>query len=232
MNHSMVIDGANRAVLDRGDTLSSYVSSHGFSHDGMMKEVIMPMIKSGDCVVDGGAALGDHTVPYLERVGPSGMVFAFEPHPEYFKCLRHNAPSAVTIPCALWNLRGDYQINEQHGNVGGSFISKPGVDVGNTTQSFFPARTILLDDFGLRKVDLVKLDLEGAEYFALEGMRKTVFRCRPRIVFEMRSLLMRRYELKPIMLLDWFKNRNYKVTSVCGNEDIHSGECDALAVPL
>jgi len=232
MSHKMMLDGANRAVLDGDDELSRYVSARGFSHDGMMREAIMPHIAPGDVVVDGGAALGDHTVPYIQRVGPSGLVFAFEPHPEYFRCLRHNAPTAITIPCALWNSRNEVQINEPNGNVGGSFISSVGIIVGDSAQESFKARTMLLDDFGLERVAFIKLDLEGGEYFALEGMRETVARCRPKIVVEMRVAMMSRYGINPAMMLEWFVARDYRVTSVCGNPDPASGECDALAVPL
>lgn len=45
-------------------------------------------------------------------------------------------------------------------------------------------RAVALDDLGLGRVGLLKLDLEGAEYLALQGARRTIKRCRPVLIVE------------------------------------------------
>lgn len=224
MKHEMTVTTGNIAVLTGNDQLSRLVQENGLAHDGMMREHILPHLKPGDWVVDGGAALGDHTACYIDRVKPNGVVFAFEPHPEFFKCLRHNAPTAVAIPAALWSMRTVKAFRETEGNVGGSHI-------GEFEDDSFDVPTVVLDNFQLPKLDFVKLDTEGTEYHALIGMADTIKRCRPKIVIEMRLCLMDRYKLDQKLILGFLSGHGYDVQSICGNPDPNSGECDILALP-
>src|SRR5918996_2865307 len=53
-------------------------------------ELFARAVCEGATVVDGGAYLGFHTLLAAQRVGPDGIVFAFEPDPEGFDAMRRN----------------------------------------------------------------------------------------------------------------------------------------------
>jgi tRNA G37 N-methylase Trm5 len=59
-------------------------------HDQYLLPKIVPLIPEGGTVVDAGALYGDHTLAYAKAVGPYGEVFAFEPNPQSYTCLKKN----------------------------------------------------------------------------------------------------------------------------------------------
>lgn len=181
----MIILPNGVAALE-GDVMSADVLTRGICQDLMVKADILPLLKQGDWVVDGGAAIGDHTVPYLDAVGENGKVFAFEPIPEFFKCLEYNCRGRGSIfNLALWDEDGvDLFAHIAPGNVGASSVNKNGSSNG-VDEVIGPIKTIRLDSMNLDRLDFVKLDTEGSEYFAMLGMEETVRRCKPKIVIEM-----------------------------------------------
>ncbi len=50
----------------------------------------MRYVKRGGVVVDAGANMGTHTIPYAQRVGPKGKVYAFEIQTPMFEVLKMN----------------------------------------------------------------------------------------------------------------------------------------------
>ena len=223
----MVVTDKGLAVLNGTDQLSHYVLTSGLECDGMMRQHILPILHPGDWVVDGGAALGDHTACYIQRVAPNGVVFAFEPHPEFYKCLRHNAPTAVAIPCALGQDMADVNLNETPGNVGSSYLTKE----RTSEDVWFETRTLPLDALGLTRCDFVKLDVEGMEYSALLGMTRTIERCRPKLAIEIRAKNLQRFNHNHHDIFSFLSRNRYVFNSICGSSDPATGECDILATP-
>lgn len=108
-------------------------------------------------------------------------VYTFEPSPENFAKLVQNAlePNIVKIQAALGDgarliglsqKRRDGKTNNHEGIV---HVSGPGT-----------LPMLRLDDFRLPVVDLLYLDLEGYELFALWGAVETIDRCRPVLAIE------------------------------------------------
>jgi FkbM family methyltransferase len=229
--YKMMLLPDGTAVLDGDDPLSGFVRERGLCCDLMVRASIMPHLKPGDWVVDGGAANGDHTIGYLEAVGPSGRVFAFEPFPELFKCLKHNCPTAVAYEFILWNKRTQLflHVSEKNGSAG--WVSESDVPTASGDHVYGPIHTVVLDELLFQKLDLVKLDLEGAGFFALQGMAETVNRLRPKLVLEMDPGLHARYGLTHRDIYDLLKSWNYDHRSICGNPDPECEACDILCWP-
>ena len=72
--------------------------------------------------------------------------------------------------------------------------------------------TVRLDDF-LGDVSLggIKLDIEGYEFFAIQGMVETIKRCRPVIVSEFSALLLGQYHVDPLEFLAYMIKLGYKI---------------------
>lgn len=216
------------AVLDCGDHQSKEAMERGLCSDLMVRD-ILPLLKPGDWVVDGGAALGDHTVAYLDAVGETGQVFAFEPEPHFFQCLRRNCPKAISINRFLWNEADQFYIHSGRDNVGGSYLSKKseGSDVVSG-----PISTVRLDDWGLDKLDYIKLDIEGAELFAMRGMAQTVARCRPKFVIEINPGPLGRFGLMPSDIYCLLEQWGYDHRSIRNDPGKYCNFCDILAWPM
>lgn len=136
--------------------------------------------------LDIGANVGIFTRDFASRFDE---VVAFEPMPETRECLALNVPANVRIePFALADEAGVLEMYRTPSS-GASFIcNHPQVMIpeGARLKSFnmreVEVRT--LDSFEFDAVDLMKLDIQGAEYAALIGARETIRRHRPVIMVE------------------------------------------------
>ena len=135
-------------------------------------------VKPGMTVVDIGANVGYYTGFLSELVGPAGRVFAFEPNPENLAVLSRNVArrrysNVQVVPFAVSNSAdGAYlYISPGHSNhslIEGFTHAEDKLWVGTIRLDTF------LDQRGCPRVDFIKLDVEGGEPLALEGMRETI----------------------------------------------------------
>lgn len=197
------------------------------NRDLMVQHDIIPLLKPGDWVVDGGAALGDHTAAYLKAVGRTGRVFAFEPSPDFFKCLIHNCPRCIPIQRALWHESAQLWLTCERGNAGAGRIltTKP------EGECYGPINTVRLDDMNLVRLDFVKLDVEGSEIFALRGMRNTLLKFRPRMVLEVNKPVLAALGFTPRDLYQLLEELGYNHKSIRGEPGCACENCDILCWP-
>lgn len=71
-----------------------------------------------------------------------------------------------------------------------------------------------VDDFcqenGISRVDVLKLDIEGAEYDALQGARQTLLKCRPIVYCEMLRKHAARFGYHPNEIIEYMEEIGYK----------------------
>lgn len=199
------------------------------------------LIKENDTVLDIGANIGFHTLYFAELTGVNGKIIAFEPIPINFKTLKNNVslnnfPQIVLVNKALGNTNSqmNIHINEQAQNPGAFNLFEDGVR--NTI-----IECIKGDDYlqanNIEKIDFIKIDVEGYEYEVLKGLRQTISRFHPSIIFEYD----RNYQLKMNadagLIFDFLKELNYNFYCVDGygvqrpftyNEHIQAAEIIAL----
>jgi FkbM family methyltransferase len=134
----------------------------------------------GLTVVDGGAHVGLYTLLAARAVGPSGSVLAFEPDPYNFAALACNVEAARLhnvrlIPKALSRLIRREAFQKSMGTISSSLLDRR--DSGPFRRTEVEATTLDYELAGSHLSELlVKLDVEGAEPLALEGMRETIVR--------------------------------------------------------
>ncbi len=204
----LVADGTI-AVLspDQDYSLSRRIARDGdlTSYDPRILELLCPLIPVGGTVIDGGAFIGDHTVPFSDRVGPEGHVWAFEPDPSAFDCLLFNTlkrSNVTPIPAALSAARSFVKLIHIPKNGSATFVV-PGVDDG--------IDAVPLDLFVLDRLDFMKLDVEGYELQALRGAEAHILRHHPVMVIES-GVQLKRYGDSHDALVDWLNARGYDVS--------------------
>jgi len=193
-------------VLQEDTYLSKWIGESGslIHHPDVALQHNLGCIHAGDVVVDGGAALGDHTAGYLERVGPKGDVYAFEPNPNYYHCLVRNCPTALFYDRALWHENTWLWMDiPESGNIGAGHIAQTGK---------LRVEAITLDFLALDRCNFIKLDVEGAELQALRGAEKTIRRCRPIIQCEVNPPLLTMMGYSEGELQQWLEKRGYVVS--------------------
>ena len=138
------------------------------------------LVKKGDTVIDIGANIGLFTVFLSKLVGPKGHLYAFEPILDTYWRMRENlalnrCDNAAAYQQALSNKNGTATMNvfpEGYGAWNTFGTPKFGEIIAVSKES---VPLIKLDSFAkrenLKKVDFLKIDVEGYEYDVLQGAR-------------------------------------------------------------
>ena len=139
----------------------------------------------GDVVIDAGGCHGDTALYFACRAGSEGKVYSFEFAEENLRIFRRNldlntaiARRVTVVERPLWSKSGVTLSFNANG---------PATQVQSTDSVDQPggATSISIDDFvageKLAKIDLIKMDIEGAELQALQGAEKTLRAFRPKL---------------------------------------------------
>lgn len=173
-------------VIDRHDMVIGRAIREG-AYEPATTEIVRRLVRSGHTVVDVGANVGFFTMLAARCAGPTGCVLAFEPAPHNFRLLQKsvalNGLTNVELHReALSDASGSVELIQWERRNSGSFhlINDP------TWQGArYPAEARRFDDlFAGPRLDLVKIDVEGAEGLVLAGMWRAIERFRPVILFE------------------------------------------------
>jgi len=197
-------------------------SAGKLGHDQNALPIILKYIPEGGVVVDAGAFIGTHCGPYLEKVGPTGQVLAFEPNDEAYQCLFTNCPEAVCCHAALSDHIG-----------GGMLIQAPDTNYGACCvvpcDGIGTVQLLTLDSLVLKRLSVLKFDLEGGEYNALIGARETIARLKPVLVAEVNSSALATFGKTPSDLLNLIRELGYAtVRNIYKNQEMEGPQFDVL----
>jgi FkbM family methyltransferase len=179
------------------------------AHDGKLTATLIERLvfEPGDVAFDIGANIGWYSM-ILDRLAPAGVdVFAFEPDPFNFGLLTDNialnrAAKVTAVQLAVAQVAEGRTLYRYRSANRGRHSLLPLFD-GEAVE----VRTTTLDDFweeralGHRIPRFIKLDIEGYEYFALQGGSNVLARC-PNLLMEYSPDLLRRAGIEPRSLLD------------------------------
>jgi FkbM family methyltransferase len=165
-------------------------------HEEETTTLFKKFVREGDVVLDLGANIGYFTILASKLVGPRGKVYSFEPEPTNFQYLSKNIElngyaNAFAFQKAVSDRPGTTQLFVCSYDSGHHTINQyDGISAyrrgRKSEMRSIEIDTVSIDDF-LRdktdRVDIIKMDVEGAEALALSGMKETLTRNRAIKVF-------------------------------------------------
>jgi len=156
--------------LDPDDTLA--LSVRGI-HEPIETGIINREIQKGDIVLDIGANIGYYTLIAARLVGPEGKVFAFEPDPMNFNLLKKNVEmngyrNVVLVNKAVASKTEKLRLflseeNKADHRIYDSHDGRLSIEIDAIRMDDF-----LADSDG--RIDFIKMDIQGAEGGAVQGM--------------------------------------------------------------
>jgi FkbM family methyltransferase len=132
--------------------------------------------KPGDVILDVGAGVGEETLTFSRAVGETGRVFCVEAHPRTYACLQkliecNRLQNVTAIHAAVTESNvGTAKIEDSRDYLGNRLSTNAGIQVPGTTLDH------LCDNFQLEQIQFLKMNIEGAERFAIRGMSQTLAR--------------------------------------------------------
>jgi FkbM family methyltransferase len=124
----------------------------------------------GDVVIDVGAGFGSEVAYLAPLVEPGGRVVAVEPHPFICRLLRRTVElngffNVDVVHAAVSDREGTTRLSDERGlEYEANRLDPAGLEVPATTLD------MLLRRFNLDRVDLLKMNIEGAEGAAMRGL--------------------------------------------------------------
>lgn len=188
------------------------------SYEPHVTKKIKENLKPGDVFVDAGANLGYFTLLVSQLVGTSGKIISFEPAPKTYNFCKKNIEfnklaNVILYNNGLWNEKKTLMISDLR-DLGGNHISDRGSSI----------ECIALDSLDLTP-DLIKMDIEGAEPYALQGMVKTLKQCHPSIILEVNRYSLRTFFKKDVEDL-WLPltDLGYEITVLPSGQKVENVE--------
>lgn len=182
-------------------------------------EFLLGQLRTGDHLLDIGGNIGWFSVLGAHRVGPTGWVTSIEPRTDLFRRLSASMSENNFLGrCDLHNLALGTEAGElpmgvfpDENNPGHSFLITGAADAGVEMLMSVPVRR--LDTIGLkRKVDVIKIDTEGAEAIALSGGMSILKQDKPIIMSEFYPAWLRKVSaVEPKAYLDMLRDCGYRI---------------------
>ena len=186
-------------------------------------------------VLDVGAHVGYYALLAARQVGPEGKVYAFEPEPSnhtlLLKNIRQNGYENIMVRrSAVADQTGDSTL----------FLSAPDNGRHSIYQHNFPQQgtvsvdTVTIDDFleseGWPTVDLVKIDVEGAEIRVLTGMAQLFAKSDDiKLILEFNPLLLENAGTDPHIFIKTLASLGFSVFSIDESKGLQPVECSQPA---
>lgn len=137
--------------------------------------------RKGDFILDCGAHIGNCAVLFSRLVGKEGLVIALEPFEESFNNLQNRIQrlrrrNIIAINKGVWNNSGRLPLKVFSDPVFCKIVENINVTIKHKEYKQIDCVTIddLVNELELKRLDMIKMDIEGAEIEALQGSENTL----------------------------------------------------------
>jgi len=177
-----------------------------------LERKVFPRLNNRQLCIDVGANIGNHSIAfsrYFEEV------IAFEPNPRTFDILKINAKwnkGVIPVRLGASNDNKSQKATFSISNRGSAHIVK---DSDNCLEEVVDFELIRLDDYikpeDYKKIGLIKIDAEGHELEAIQGMLEIIHASKPLIILEVLKADFVKFEKIKKILADSDYHQFYEV---------------------
>lgn len=189
----------------------------GEAYEAEVTSFLLAVLRPGMVFVDVGANLGYYTLLGARGVGFEGRVHAFEPAPVQFEHLSLNVrvnrlSNVVLNDCALAEDDGEVKLFMSDGWNHGTHSMGQGVGGQRVCVVRCTSLDLYVASQGITRLDVVKMDVEGAELRVLRGGRRTIEQLKPQVVlFEASEVLARSLGDSTREVKEFLESRGYVI---------------------
>jgi FkbM family methyltransferase len=212
--------GYEMAVDLRAQT--EFLAYYTGEYDTQTIRSVLRLVEPNWVIIDVGANIGFWSVPLARALKESGRLHCFEPVPSNFRLLTANvernciASTVSTHQVGLSDRSGKVQISLREDFAEGSETGNAAIVIDRDDSRFqcmqveVRALDELFDSLNLKRLDFVKVDIEGHEDKFLAGAARTIARFRPILFMEINDQYYVRQGLDPTVLFqDWLLGHSY-----------------------
>jgi FkbM family methyltransferase len=213
------LDGLIVGVPGNEWRMSAYHAFRGQMEPGVSK-LFRTLIGPGAVVVDVGANVGVYTLLAAKVLQGCGKIFSFEPTPRTYRILRENVQVNGFLELGIVELH-QMAVTDRTGAARLSTFSR---DCGHNTlfrdsqaDGEIEVATTSLDEIlsAQERIDLIKIDVEGAEPLVFRGMRNLVERNpRVHIILEFAPVHLRRAGFDPSSVIAEFHASGFEIRRI------------------
>jgi FkbM family methyltransferase len=189
---SVVDYGGVKIAVDRAEPVISRFIESG-EYERYMVAFFQKVLRPGMTMIDIGANIGLFSLLAAKLVGETGHVYSVEASGENARLLLYSArlngfKNIQLFPLAVGDVNG-YTLYQSHIGANGALLTNPGKGAEFSSESILhPSCQVVpmarLDSLVTGPVDVIKLDIEGAEGLALRGGLNLIRTNRPLITSE------------------------------------------------
>lgn len=200
------VPGAELVVPAAAVSLASSLVSGSYEPTGL--ELVSRLAAVSNMVVDVGGNIGVFACVAAAHLPPGGHAVTFEPAPDNLLYLERNlarnglADRVVVAGVAVGAETGEMTLYLSHDH-GLHSASAANLDHPGQPKSV-PVVTLdgYLAEHGLDVVDLLKVDIQGFDGYALRGARDTIARCRPTLLVEFEPVSLANCGFDPVAFVN------------------------------
>lgn len=168
------------------------------THEPISTKLVSQLLKKGMTCLDIGANIGYYVLLENKMVGETGKIIAIEPSPENFKFLQKNISRQNSKIIEAYNIAAgdkDGKINFLiYENASNSGMVIPDGEVqkwpGQVIEVPIKKIDSFLQELQVKKIDFLRMDVEGYEYHIFKGMQDTLEKFKPIIHIEVHKSIM------------------------------------------
>ncbi len=178
-------------------------------------EFVKNSLGKGDVFIDIGTNIGLHSLYASSLVGESGEVISFEPFNKTFETLKNNVSlnnsanirlEKIAIAESEKEIEIFYDSDNANLGMASSYAGKKSYSEKIAAISL----DLYLLQNPVHQIDFIKLDIEGAEYYALQGMNTTLKKFNPKLLIEIEEEIIARTDYTAGDMIQYLSDLGYQ----------------------
>lgn len=216
-----IIDNVDRNLRLEVDLRFSIGAAFYFLgfHEWTTWRYLQLFLKPEMVMFDIGSNQGEYALFAAKRL-QKGKVYAFEPLPEMVAQINRNLQlngfnNVEVMPVGLAEADGTAEIFDSGAaNEGLATLYQSNDRNASLGKIVLKQGDAVVTSLNLSRLDILKIDVEGAEFTVLKGLEQTLLRYKPVLIIEMSSVTFEAAGYTPEDLISWLTTRGYSMNRI------------------